>query len=52
MDGLSNLKSLEILNLGYNNLNNSVFSSLRGLVSLNTLKLPNNDLRGIIPTQG
>ncbi|XP_038896173.1 receptor-like protein 13 [Benincasa hispida] len=52
VDGFSSLKNLEILNLGQNNLNDSIFSSLRGLKSLRILNLlHNDDLGGIIPTK-
>ncbi|CAK9310383.1 unnamed protein product [Citrullus colocynthis] len=52
LDGFSSLKTLETLNLENNYLNNSIFASLRGLISLKILNLyGNKDLGGIIPTQ-
>lgn len=49
---LIGLERLEILHLGSNKLNNSIFSSTKRLISLKTLTLDRNDLGDIIPMQG
>ncbi|XP_031744356.1 receptor-like protein 15 [Cucumis sativus] len=51
LEEFSSLNKLEILNLQDNNFNNSIFSSLKGFVSLKILNLDDNDLGGIIPTE-
>ncbi|KAG5226020.1 receptor protein [Salix suchowensis] len=49
---LSRLDKLESLNLGLNNFNNSILSSLKGLSSLKHLSLDGNQLKGSIDTKG
>ncbi|KAJ6355170.1 hypothetical protein OIU77_005710, partial [Salix suchowensis] len=49
---LSRLNKLESLDLGFNNLNNSILSSLKGLSSLKHLSLWGNRLNGSIDTKG
>ncbi|KAJ6731832.1 RECEPTOR-LIKE PROTEIN 55 [Salix purpurea] len=48
---LSRLDKLESLNLGLNNFNNSILSSLKGLSSLKHLSLDGNQLNGSIDTK-
>ncbi|XP_057967791.1 receptor-like protein 15 isoform X2 [Malania oleifera] len=49
---LTSLKKLEVLDLGYNNFNNtSIFRSLGQFTSLKTLILCHNDLDGFFPVQ-
>ncbi|KAJ6759081.1 PROTEIN KINASE putative-RELATED [Salix koriyanagi] len=48
---LSRLDKLESLNLGLNNFNNSILSSLEGLSSLKHLSLDGNQLKGSIDTK-
>ncbi|XP_038695706.1 receptor-like protein 13 isoform X2 [Tripterygium wilfordii] len=45
---LSTLSNLEVLDLGFNDFDNNVISSLRGLSSLNILYLDDNQLKGTI----
>ncbi|KAJ0089660.1 hypothetical protein Patl1_14756 [Pistacia atlantica] len=49
--GLQKLPRLEVLDLGGNFLNNSIFSSLSGLTSLKTLNLYRNRLNGTVIVQ-
>jgi len=49
---LSRLAKLETLDLGFNNFNNSILSSLKGLSSLKYLNLDYNKLPGSIDIKG
>ncbi|KAJ6958346.1 receptor-like protein 15 [Populus alba x Populus x berolinensis] len=51
-EGLSKLNKLEYLDLRYNNFNNSILSSLKGLSSLKYLSLDGNRLQGSINMKG
>ncbi|XP_030970050.1 receptor-like protein 45 [Quercus lobata] len=48
---LSRLKELETLDLGHNDFNRSVMTSLSSLTSLRTLILASNDLMGYFPAE-
>ncbi|GAY69393.1 hypothetical protein WN943_022592 [Citrus x changshan-huyou] len=49
---IGSLKRLNILDLGYNNLNSSLLPSLTTITSLTTLSLPRCGIEGLKPNQG
>ncbi|EEF30060.1 serine-threonine protein kinase, plant-type, putative [Ricinus communis] len=49
---LSTLENLELLNLGYNNFINNILSSFGGLLSLTTLYINENTLKGTLNVEG
>ncbi|KAL3566943.1 hypothetical protein D5086_032358, partial [Populus alba] len=49
---LSRLAKLEVLNLGSNSFNNSILSSMKGLLSLKHLDIRGNRLQGSINIKG
>ena len=44
----SRLRNLEFLNFHGNNFNNSILTSIGGFLSLKSLDLSNNDIKGVI----
>ncbi|GLU18829.1 hypothetical protein SLE2022_351060 [Rubroshorea leprosula] len=52
LERLSSLSNLEVLNLSYNQLNNSILSSLASLSSLKVLNLAGNQLEGSLHISG
>ncbi|GKV51110.1 hypothetical protein SLEP1_g57786 [Rubroshorea leprosula] len=52
LEKLSSLSNLEVLDLSYNRLNNSILSSLASLSSLKVLNLANNHMKGSLHISG